>query len=103
MAGALYVVGIPLPSYALQSLILLFLATSGLYYFLKKTKQQQPDIFPQLYLLTIAVKLLAYGAYLGLVIWDDRSGAFANVVFFLVVYVIFTVFEIAFLWRQLNR
>ncbi|MCU0356123.1 MAG: hypothetical protein MUE95_00945 [Cyclobacteriaceae bacterium] len=101
--GAIYGSGIQMPSNGLKSLAFLFLATAGLFYYLRSTKEERPEIFVQLYLLTIAVKLLAYGAYLGLVIWEDRSGAMANVVFFMIVYVAFTVIEITFLWRQVSR
>ena len=101
--GLLYGTNINTPSYALQSLILLFLATAALYYYLLKIREEKPDLFVQFYLLTIAVKLLAYGAYLGVVIWEDASGAAANVVFFMSVYVLFTVLEVVFLFQRVNR
>ncbi|MBX2961064.1 MAG: hypothetical protein KF687_01055 [Cyclobacteriaceae bacterium] len=46
---------------------------------------------------------MAYGAYLGLIIWEDRPGALENVVFFIAVYAVFTALEVGFLWRQISR
>ena len=91
------------PTYFYQSLVLLATSTIVLYYYLIKIREERPDFFVQLYLLTIAVKILAYGTYLGIVIWKDSSGAGANVIFFMATYVVFTVVEIAFLWRKVNR
>lgn len=91
------------PTYFYQSLVLLATATVALYYYLIKIREERPDFFVQLYLLTIAVKLLAYGTYLGIVIWKDRPGAGANIIFFMVTYVLFTGVEIAFLWRNVSR
>jgi hypothetical protein len=92
-----------LPSFFYQSLILLVTGTGGLFYFLLRTRDTRPDYFVQLYLLTIAVKLLAYGAFLGLVIWTDREGAAHNVVFFMVVYAVFTALEVGFLLRRVSK
>jgi hypothetical protein len=91
------------PTYFYQSLILLATATAALYYYLIRIREERPDFFVHLYLLTIAVKLLAYGTYLGIVIWKDRTGAGANVIFFMATYALFTMVEIAFLWRSVSR
>jgi hypothetical protein len=50
----------------------------------------------------MVVKLLAYGAYNVAVIIMDRAGAPSNVVFFLVLYFIFTALEVAFLYRKIS-
>jgi ABC-type uncharacterized transport system permease subunit len=92
-----------IPSYFYQSLAMLIIGTSGLYYYLQRVKKKQPDFFVHFYLASIAVKLLSYGAYLALIIWKDRPGAQANVVFFISVYALFTALEVGFLWRQVNR
>lgn len=92
-----------IPSYFYQSLAMLIIGTSGLYYYLQRVRMKQPDFFVHFYLASIAVKLLAYGAYLALIIWKDRPGALANVVFFFAVYALFTALEVVFLWRQINR
>lgn len=91
-----------LPSFFNQSLLLLLISTTGLYHYLVKIHETKPEFFVQLYLLTIAVKLLAYGSYLGFVAYSDAEGAGLNVVFFMVVYVIFTAMEVGFLWRRFN-
>jgi len=90
------------PSFYFQTLALLAIGTGGLYHFLSKVRASNPDFFVQLYLATIALKLLAYGVYLGIVIWKDRPGAIENVVFFMIAYIIFTALEVFFLWRKVN-
>lgn len=90
-----------LPSYFYQTLIFLFFGTGLVYVYLYKF--DKPDFFVQLYLLTMAVKLLAYGAYNFVIILDDKTGAIGNVAWFLVLYLTFTVVEIAFLYRKISR
>jgi hypothetical protein len=92
-----------LPSFFYQSLVLLTLSTIGLYYYLVRIRKNRPDFFVHFYLASIAIKLLAYGAYLALIIWEDRPGALENVVFFIAVYAVFTALEVGFLWRQISR
>jgi hypothetical protein len=92
-----------LPEYFYQTLVFLFISTVGLYRFLHRTKQQRPDFFVQFYLATLVVKLIAFGGY---VFWIARSQpdqAASNIVFFMVVYFLFTAIEIGFLYRQVNR
>jgi hypothetical protein len=105
--GAILVVGHwgldMLPGYFYQTLIFLFVSTAGLYRFLLKTKQQRPEFFVQFYLATMAVKLIAYGAYVFLVVRKQPDEATANVAFFMIVYFIFTFIEIGFLYREVNR
>ena len=91
-----------LPSYFYQTLIFLFVSTAGLFYFLLKTKSERPDFFVQLYLLTITGKLIVYGAYVLIVVANDRSGAVPNAIFFLGVYLTFTALEIGFLYHRVN-
>ena len=89
-----------LPSFFYQTLIFLVFATSIVFAYLYKANR--PDYFVQLYLLTMALKFLAYGAYNLLMILDDKEGASLNVVFFLLLYMIFTGLEIAFLYRKIS-
>jgi hypothetical protein len=86
-----------------RTLIFLFVCTAGLYRFLLRTKQQRPDFFVQFYLATMVVKLIAYGAYMFVVVTSQTEKAAADVVFFMVVYFIFTAIEIGFLYRHVNR
>jgi len=90
------------PSFYYQSLALLALSTIGLYHYLVKVRKSNPDFFVQLYLATIALKLLAYGSYLGIVVWKDTPGAYGNVIFFMIAYAVFTGLEVFFLWRKVN-
>jgi hypothetical protein len=87
------------PSFFYQTLIFLVFSTTTIFAYLHKINK--PDFFVQLYLLTMAVKLLAYGAYNLIMIIKDNVGASVNVVFFMMLYVIFTVLEIAFLYRKI--
>jgi hypothetical protein len=89
------------PSFFYQTLIFLVFSTGMIYRYLYKV--DKPGFFVQLYLLTMTVKLLAYGAYNLVVILEDKAGAAANVVFFMLVYFIFTALEIGFLYRKIMR
>ena len=90
-----------LPSFFFQTLIFLVFSTGVIYVYLDKAAS--PGFFVQLYLLTMAVKLLAYGAYNFVVILQDRPGAGENVVFFMIAYGLFTALEIAFLYRKITH
>jgi hypothetical protein len=91
------------PEYYYRTLIFLFVSTAGLYRFLLRTKQQRPDFFVQFYLATMVVKLIAYGAYMFVVVTTQTEKPVYDVIFFMVVYFIFTAIEIGFLYRQVNR
>lgn len=51
----------------------------------------------------MAVKLLAYGVYNFVMIAEDPSEAVSNVIWFMVLYLIFTVLEIGFLYRKVSK
>lgn len=88
-----------LPSYFYQTLIFLLFGTSLLFVYLYRFNK--PDFFVHLYLLSMVVKLIAYGAYNFFMIIDDKGGATENVVWFGVLYFIFTAVEIGFLYRKI--
>jgi hypothetical protein len=88
-----------LPSYYIQSALLLTIFTIVIYRYLDRVNK--PAMFVQLYLLSMAIKLLGYGAYVTLMIVDDKAGANRNVLFFLVLYVVFTALEVGFLHRKI--
>jgi hypothetical protein len=90
-----------LPSYFFQTLILLLFGTGLLYIYLYRFNRQ--DLFVHIYLLSMVVKLLAYGAYNFFMIIDDEAGAVANVSWFMLLYLIFTLLEIVFLYRKISR
>lgn len=86
------------PSFAMESLILLILSMGIIFRYLYKISQ--PELFVSLYLLTMVVKLIAYGAYCYFMIASDQSGSAQNLVFFLVNYLVFTALEIVFLYKK---
>lgn len=90
-----------LPSYYIQTLVLLLFGTIVLYVYLFRFDRQ--DLFVHVYLLSMVVKLLAYGAYNFFVITDDENGAVGNVVWFMIVYLLFTLLEIAFLFQKVSK
>ena len=47
-------------------------------------------------------RFIAYLAYNLVVVLEDRVGAFANVIYFLLVYFLFTAIEIGFLYRKVS-
>ena len=89
-----------LPSFFYETLIFLVFSTATIFAYLYKV--DKPDFFVQLYLLTMAVKFLAYGAYNAFMILEDKAGASANVIFFMLLYIGFTGLEIAFLYRKIS-
>jgi hypothetical protein len=90
-----------LPSFFYQILLFLVFATFLVYRYLYKVNK--PDFFVQLYLLTMAVKFIGYGVFNLIVIMEDRPGAAHSVAFFLVIYLLFTALEVAFLYRKISR
>lgn len=89
-----------LPSFFYQTLIFLVFATATIFVYLYKL--EKPDIFVQLYLLTMAVKFLGYGVYNLFMILKDKAGAPLNVVFFMMLYIVFTGLEITFLYQKIT-
>lgn len=92
-----------LPAFFYPSLILLFVSTVGLFRFLLKTRQNNPGVFVQLYLATIAIKLIAYAGYIFFMVKKQPEMRAENMVFFMVSYVIFTALETVFLYRFVSR
>src|SRR5688572_23306152 len=90
-----------MPSFFFQTTIFLLFGSGLLYIYLYRFNK--PDFFIQLYLLSMAVKLLAYGAYNFFMIMEDRAGAVYNVVWFMTLYFIFTALEIGFLYQKISK
>ncbi|WP_276367814.1 hypothetical protein [Chryseolinea sp. H1M3-3] len=90
-----------LPSFFFESLIFLLFGTGILFVYLYKF--DKPDYFVQLYLLSMALKLIAYGAYNFFVIVEDEKGATLNVSWFMLVYFFFSALEIAFLYQKITN
>ena len=88
------------PTFLYKTLVILVLTTGIIFVYLYTARK--PQFFLQLYLLTMVVKLLAYCAYNLVMVLSDRASAIENVVFFMVVYFVFTFLEIAFLYRKIS-
>ncbi len=89
-----------LPSFFYETLLFLALTTCVIYGYLYKVNK--PDVFVQLYLLMMAVKLMGYGGYVFFMITTDSVDAAANVVLFMALYFLFTLLEIGFLYRKIK-
>ncbi len=61
-----------------------------------------PQLFVQVVILGTAVKRLLFGAYCFFMIYSDTPNARANILFFFVGYVLFTVLEITSLYRHIR-
>lgn len=92
-----------LPAFFYPTVIFLFISTVGLYKFLLDIKQNKPDLFVTIYLGTLAMKLIGYGAYIVVMIKKQPEMMTENVVFFMIGYVIFTGLETGFLYRFISR
>ena len=90
-----------LPSFFYQTILFLTFATFVVFRYLYRI--EKPDFFVRLYLLTVALKFVAYGAFNLIVIVEDRNGAAQNVAFFMLVYFLFTLLEVVFLYRKISR
>jgi hypothetical protein len=88
------------PSFAWPTLILLFTTTVLIYGYLHNANAS--GFFTQFYLLSMAIKLLAYSSYNLVIVLKDKPGAVPNVVFFMAVYFVFTVCEIVFLYHRIT-
>jgi hypothetical protein len=86
------------PSFLYPTTVLLALVTLMLYRYLQR--QKEPQFFVQLYLATMAFKLLVSCGYVFTIAVLDKPGAFPNVLYFLCLYVVFTAVEVAFLYHK---
>jgi hypothetical protein len=89
-----------IPSFLYATTWLVAFVTSVLFVYLYR--MDKPSTFVQLYLLSLAVKLIACLAYSVVMIMKDRSGAVSNVLYFLVIYFVFTTLEIATLYKKIS-
>ena len=90
-----------LPSFFYQTILFLLFATFVVFRYLYRI--EKPEFFVRFYLLTMALKFVAYGAFNLIVILEDRKGAAQNVAFFLLTYLVFTILEVVFLYRKISR
>lgn len=88
------------PSFFVPALIFIALSTTVIYFYLYTA--DKPAQFVQLYLLTMAIKLLASLAFCFVMISRDKPSAVGNVVFFMCTYFLFTGIEISFLYHRIS-
>lgn len=88
-----------LPSFLYETTWLIAIFTAVIFIYLYRSGKS--GHFVQLYLLSMAIKLLACFAYNLIMITGDLPGAIANVLYFLLVYALFTAVEIGFLYRKI--
>lgn len=89
-----------MPSFFYPTLLFLLFGTALIYRYLIKV--EKPEFFVQLYLIMMTIKLVAYLAYCWVIVTQDKAGAAANVVFFMIVYFAFTALEIGFLFHKIS-
>lgn len=92
-----------IPSYAMEMVVLLAVTTGVIFFYLLQWSSSRPQLFVQFYLLSIAVKIAAYGAFVAVVVINDPPMAVANSILFLVSYVLFTFLEVLFLFSKVNK
>jgi len=90
-----------LPSFFYRTILFLMFATFVVFRYLYKADKS--GFFVQLYLLTMAVKFIAYGVFNVIVIREDPAGAASNVAFFIFSYLVFTALEVVFLYRKISH
>jgi len=88
------------PSFLFLITVVLAAATFLAYFFMLRTPSED---FVKNYLLTIVVKLLAGGIFIGAIIFADIEQAEANAIAFMVIYLLFTGLEVAFLFGKFNK
>ena len=88
------------PSFLFLIVTLLAVATFLAYFFMLRTA---PENFVKNYLLTIVIKLLAGGLFVGAIIFADIGGAETNAITFMVAYLLFTGLEVGFLFGKFNK
>ncbi len=89
------------PSFAPEIILFLGISTIVIFYFL--AKHAQSPSFTQAYLVSMVLKMMTYAGFILVIIFNDKDGAVANAVLFLVAYVLFTGLEVGFLFSEVNR
>jgi hypothetical protein len=84
-------------------LIILYGALSSFVAYFLLQKQEKAMQFTQFYLLSVVAKLLTGCIFILVLILADRKGAFANALLFIISYFVFTVIEVVFLFRKVNK
>ncbi|MCU0367636.1 MAG: hypothetical protein MUF39_02275 [Cyclobacteriaceae bacterium] len=91
-----------MPTYWIEILAVNFFITVVLYAYLLKVQTQQPQIFTQFYLLSIALKMVGGLTLITYIVWDAPGEAIGNVVTFISSYLIFTMVEVSSLLKKVS-
>jgi len=91
------------PSFSVEIVLLLAITTLVIYFYLLNWIQKNPSLFAQFYLLSIAVKLLAYGAFVAVMVSFEPDQAIENTLLFLITYLLFTFLEVFFLFQKVKQ
>jgi hypothetical protein len=83
------------PSKAIAIFIVLFLVTGGGHYLYRLPGSNEPSKLIIFTLLSIVLKLILYIAFAVVLILADKESAVSNIILFFILYVIYTVFDIA--------
>ena len=90
------------PSYTLAIILFLLLITSLIYRYIFRFASHGPETVSRFYLLSIVLKLLGGCSFIAAIMVMDKDGTPANVVLFLLGYIVFTIAEVVFLMRLRN-
>jgi hypothetical protein len=90
------------PSYLLEVLLFLSTSTVIVFYFLQKTKTTEPLDFVKNFLLSVILKILLGALFIFILMRLDSASAYANALFFMISYLLFTGYEVAVLMKRKN-
>ena len=90
------------PSFGNATTMVLTLSTAIIFFFLQRTNPGQPLDFVRNFMLTLVLKIILGGCYVFVILRLDPAGANTNVAFFIVSYILFTAYEIAWFAIQKN-
>jgi hypothetical protein len=88
------------PTFLYPSTALVAIVTTVIYLYLYRLNK--PSMFVQFYLLSMVIKIVTALVWCWLMVSQDRENSVVNVVYFLVLYVSFTVLEILLLHRKIG-
>lgn len=100
--GSVFLLGLRIPTFTVQTTFLLLLGTSVIVVVLFRERRRTGTLVVP-YLASIVLKILIYGTYVFFMIRKQPSEGVPNVIFFGVLYFVFTFLEIRFLYRDLMK
>lgn len=90
------------PGYLEVIVFFVAIATLVIYGFTSRKVTEAPEDFIRIYMTATVIRILLFGAGVALMVYFDPDGATANALLFLVTYLLFTILEVAVLWREVN-